>query len=64
MYLLQKNFYWYIIKEINNKIVVHGNYVNGKLEIWQRYAYMRIMLKSMYIPNTIKWQKISNGNIY
>ena len=42
----------------------HSNYVNDEFEIGQRYTYMQIMLKSMFIQNTIEWQKFSNGNIY
>ena len=51
-------------KAVNNKIVIHGNYVNDEFEVWQRYTCMRMLSKSMFLQNTIEWQKFSNCNIY
>ena len=41
-----------------------SGYENDEFEIGQRYTYMQMLLKSMFLQNTIEWQKISNGIIY
>mgnify|MGYP006897291029 CR=1 FL=1 len=45
-------------------MLIHNNYVNDEYEIGQRFTYMRMLLQSILIQNTIEWQKISTGNIH
>ena len=58
MYLIKKKFYWLnISKAINNKIAIHSNYVNDEFEAGQKYTYVQMLHKSMFIQNTNEWQK-------
>ena len=48
----------------HNKMLIHSDYVNDEFEIGQRYTYMQMLCKSMFIQNKIEWQKFSKGNTF
>ena len=45
-------------------MIIHGNYVNDEFEVEQRYSYLLMLPKSMFIRDKIEWQKFNNGTIY